>query len=137
VWSSTRSAAKEPIAHRRKDIMTSIVARISMLAMGLAAIAAIAAPSALAVPRSSWSTNHPLYVHATVPAQTVYSHPVPPPKDDHSYPGLRTAAPTPVSGGTAFSWSAAAIGALTAAIACAVVIGLTLDVRRRRHPTLA
>lgn len=109
--------------------------RIMTAFAALVAVAAIAAPSALAVPRSSWTTNHPLYVQATAPTPTTSNHAVPLPQDDHTVPALQTT--MRLTGGTAFSWSAAGIGALTAAIASAVVIGLVLDVRRRRHPTMA
>ena len=114
--------------------MTSTVARILTCFATLIAFAAISAPSALAIPRDSWTTNHPLYVQVT-PMHPTANHAVPMPQDDHAVPGLHT--PTPITGATAFSWSAAGIGALAAAIACAVVIGLVLDVRRRRHPTMA
>lgn len=125
----TESAAK----HRRKDTMTSTVARITTCVATLMAIAAIGAPSALAIGRSSWTTNHPLFLQTPGLTHAVVSRPPPNlPYVDHSvlvFPKGTAAA--------GFDWSAAAIGALTAAVACAVVIGCVLDVRRRRHPTMA
>jgi hypothetical protein len=52
-----------------------------------------------------------------------------------SAPGSDRRAETGV--GTAFDWSAAAIGALVAAITCIVAIGLVLSVRRRHEPSAA
>jgi hypothetical protein len=113
--------------------MTSTVARITTYVATLMTIAAISAPSALAIGRSSWTTNHPLFMETPGLTHAVVSQPPPNlPYVDHSvlvFPKGTVA--------TGFDWSAAAIGALTAAVACAVAIGLVLDVRRRRHPTMA
>lgn len=114
--------------------MTTRVARIMTVCAAVAAIVAIAVPSALAAPRSSWTNNHPLYPGTQTQSLAVTTGPPNLPYTDHSVLRFQRVAAYH-SGG--FDWTAAGIGALAAAGACVVLFGVTVDVRRRRHPTMA
>ena len=116
--------------------MTPRVARITTCLATLIATAAIGTPSALAIPRGSWETNHPLFVGAATQASpTLAGQPQNLPPND----GIGAVVPARVrvvSQRSGFSWSAAGIGALAAAAACAVAMGLVLANGRRRDPTV-
>jgi hypothetical protein len=125
-----RDTTKPVTQSERKDIMTSTVARISMFVAALVATAAIGAPSALADPPYNTAPSQ-----SVTPTPLMSRQPRNLPHFDHSVLALHRT--TRITGGTAFSWSAAGIGALAAAGACFVVFGVTLDVRRRRRPGVA
>ncbi len=107
--------------------MTSIVARISMFVAALIATVAIGAPSALADPPYGTTTGHTQSSATTHQPRNL-------PHIDHSVLRFRRVAAYRSAG---FDWSAAGVGALAAVGACVVLIGVGLDVRRRREPTVA
>ena len=109
--------------------MTSIVARISLLVAALAVTAAIGASSATAQPLSNTGSS------GSVAASSLSTQPKNlPPIDQSSALRLEEAS---AYHSTSFDWTAAGIGALAAAGACVVLFGVTIDVRRRRNPTMA
>lgn len=106
--------------------MTSLVARISVFVAALVATVAIGAPSALADPPYGTTTGHTQSSATTRQPRNL-------PHIDHSVLRFRRVAYRSAG----FDWTAAGVGALAAVGACGVLIGVGLDVRRRREPTVA
>ena len=113
--------------------MTPPITKIATSLAALAATAAIGAPPALALgPQQQGAPG----VQPTAPSYSTTNHPLLTPPNVPPGPETPTMLPRQAvaSDGTGFDWSAAAIGALAAAGACLVLVGVALDVRRRHEP---
>jgi hypothetical protein len=124
--------------------MTSYMTKIATGVAALAVVAAIAAPAAVAISPNnpSYGPTGLRYSRGEPVVTSVQSTPTP----SSSLPNLppitgvpfrTTAQPAPVSvasQSTGFDWADAAVGALTTAGACVVLMGLALGIRRRDEP---
>jgi hypothetical protein len=111
---------------------TPPIAKITTSLAALAATAAIGAPPALALgPQQQGAPG----VQPTAPSNSTTNHPLLTPPNVPSVAETPTMPrPAVASDSAGFDWSAAAIGALVAAGACLVLVGLALDIRRRHEP---
>lgn len=109
----------------------SRVAKLTTLVATLIATAVIGATPALAAPAHGIPGVQTITQGLSTNGQPLYL-----PHIDHSSALVYHRTPV-ASTGTAFSWSAASIGALAAVAACIVAIGLVLSVRRRHEPSAA
>jgi len=110
----------------------SRVAKITTLVATLIATAAIGVSLALAHSGHDQGTARP---HVTS-GLSQNGQPLNLPYIDHSSALVVHRVPV-ASDRTGFDWSAASIGAIAAAAACIVAIGLVLGVRRRHEPSAA
>ena len=108
--------------------MTSLVAKITTLVATLIATAAIGIAPALAAGSQTHGAS------TITSGLSKNGQPLNLPHIDHSIMPVVHRVPV-ASGRKGFDWSAAAIGALAAAAACTVAIGLVLSVRRRHEPS--
>jgi len=124
--------------------MTSYMTKIATGVAALAVVAAIGAPAALAISphNPSYGPTGLRYSRGEPVVTAVQSTPTPtsslpnlPPITGVPFrtPAQATAASV-ASQGTGFAWSDAALGALTTAGVCVVLMGLALGIRRRHEP---
>ena len=109
----------------------SRVAKMTTLVATLIATAVIGATPALATPAHGASGTQTIALGLSQNGQPTGLPPI-----DHGSALVIHRVPV-ASDRTGFDWSAAAIGALAAAAACIVAIGLVLGVRRRHEPSTA
>jgi hypothetical protein len=115
--------------------MTSYITKITTCVAALVAMAAIGAPSALAM---AGDQSVPPNVIAVPAAPVATSLPNLPP-----IPGVKIETPTPAaasqvaSGGGGFDWTDATIGALITASVGLILMGLALTVRDRQEAAAA
>jgi hypothetical protein len=122
--------------------MTSYLSKITACVVALAAVAAIGATSAMALggpPGLRYSRGQALVtsVQSTpTPSSSTQINLPPIPGVKIETPATSVAAPVATQS-TGFNWSDAAVGALTTAGVCIVLMGLALGLRRRHEPKTA
>lgn len=111
-----------------------MTSRMNKILTGLTALVAIAG-IALVLSGAGTTITTGTARSAIPTVESHYVPPNPPPNADVPIPRFGTThTVAAASEGAGFNWSAAAIGALASAGACAVLIGLALNVRRRHEP---